>query len=569
MADLLPSVDSTTFQFPDAVRGTQAANLASPATPEGAAVDEGVADRIGDSGSATSAALTVAYASRLNPLGTGADDVPRLQAAIDGWAAQGGRSLMLGGGTWRIGTTIVLPTNFVLQGSGRRATLLKALDGTNLSALIKTTDYDSLVGTSSDQGVRHSGLMDLTLDGNKANNPTGGDGFAYYGALSIIERVHVRYCMGAGIRSEWSPTATIEDGCEGSLIAVSVSDNTDGIVWKGPHDTTWVHCLAFRNTNIGFWIKSGSAIHVAIGCHSWGVQQTYAWYIESETHLVNCQGEGASVAQLMIGANNTTVLGGKYFYALTDASPAGIRVGDATHASPTGVEISTQVSGHLSSAVDFTYAGSNGSLTMVSNLSAANAVLASPSSVRASWVFRITNSGSGTLTAGDALNIPGSVTMRGGSNALQFPLFANFNQSSKQFELFSAPKLRVYSDNYTTKVWELDGANGHITTAGTAPAIAVAAGAGTGATASISGTDSDGVITINTGTSPSTGTQVNVTFASGFSPAPKGYVFEPQSAAAAVVQRYQSGISTTVLSLGFAVAPAASTQYKFAYKLVN
>lgn len=408
------------------------------------------------------------FAARIDPLGGGQDDFPRLQAAIDYWAARGGKSLLLGGSVFRLGSMLTVPTNFVLQGAGRRATMLKAMDGVNLPALVRTVGYENLVGTNSDGGVMHSGLMDLTLDGNKANNPTGGDGYQHYGALPIVERVHVRNFRGAGIRSEWSATATVEDGCEGSFVAVSVSDNTDGVVWAGPHDTTWLHCIAFRNTGKGFWIKPGSAIHVAIGCHSWGVQQQYAWYLEAETHLTSCQGEGASVAQVMIGHNDTVIRGGKYF-GFPPASMKGFLVGDAQHPSPAGVFIDTKTANLKGGAVDFTYAGTGGILNLTSFQQDATPVLIAPNLIRASWQLNVRAAGNGVLDQADRFSITGGQVIRGADGAFIIVGTAdvyNVNASSRQHIYPNGASLRGYSDTYATERWSVDGATGIATFSG-------------------------------------------------------------------------------------------------------
>jgi hypothetical protein len=45
--------------------------------------------------------------------------------------------------------------------------------------------------------------------------------------------------------------------------------------------------------------------------------------------LVNCTGEGAQRAQLVVVGNDSVVVGGKYFAARADRQTGGIEIGDA------------------------------------------------------------------------------------------------------------------------------------------------------------------------------------------------------------------------------------------------
>jgi hypothetical protein len=500
---------------------------------------------------------------------TGAtDSAAAVQSAIDAANAAGGGVVLIPRGTARIKSGLTLYSNVTLQGVGRNASIIKAWDASNID-LITSYQFATLTGGNTSGGVFMAAVRDLTLDGNKTNNPTSGYGLRFYGAMFEMSNVVVRECRNDGIYTEWSNSATVTDGCESYLRNVVTHHNGGwGINWGGSHDSMWTTCISFQNTAGGYRVRSGSAIHVAMGCHSWGVAQPYAWYIESETHLLNCQGEGASVAEVMLGANDCVIKGGKYFgFAATDK---GILVGDATHASPTGVYIDTKTANVPGGAIDFTYAGANGWLDLTNFQTAAGTVLVAASNVRASWFMRVQNAGSGTLAAGDGLNIPSSVTFRGASNAVSIVgtvQVVNVNASGKIVELPNATALRIYTDNFTTRAFEVTGA-GHIFSGGATPTATVATAAGTGATVTISGTDTAGTVTLVTGTGPTTGTQVNVTFAAAYAATPKAVRFTPESGAAALLNPYTSGKSATVINLGLATAPAAGATLTFNYEVI-
>lgn len=503
------------------------------------------------------------------------DAAAGLQAAVDAAAAVGGGIVYIGPGTCRTKSTITLKTDVRIIGAGRGATTIKAWDASNLPALIQTQGYAGLVGTNTIGGVVHAGLSDLTLDGNKANNPSGGDGLRWYGCLPVMERITVRYFKGSGVVSEYHNSDVREDGVEGIWHSVITHDNDgSGVEWAGPHDSVWYGCMSFGNAAKNFHIKPKAAIHVAMGCHAYskGTTAQYAWYLEAETHLLGCQGEGASVAQVMVGANDCIIKGGKYF-ATAGLGYKGILVGDATHSGVTGVMIDTKTFNCDGGAVDFTYAGSAGTLDLNNYQSTAGSVLISPSTVRGSWNMRVRNNGAGTLSTGDAFNFPDAAVFRGGANAVQFvgtSQVGNINVSSGAVEWVNQSRMAWYNGNFATKVLEIFGKDGHVVTGGTAtPTSAVKAAAGAGATATVTGNDMAGQVTLTTGTAPTPGAMLDITFANAWAATPKSVIFTAESGAGALLAPYTAGRSSTVFTLGLGAAPAASTTYTFNYQVLG
>jgi hypothetical protein len=79
--------------------------------------------------------------------------------------------------------------------------------------------------------------------------------------------------------------------------------------------------------------------------HVWGLNHLIAWYVYCDgPSLVNCTGEGAQRAQLVVVGNDSVVVGGKYFAARADRQTGGIEIGDVTAPNPTaGTFVNTKL----------------------------------------------------------------------------------------------------------------------------------------------------------------------------------------------------------------------------------
>lgn len=429
------------------------------------ALVDGVEDadnRIGaiETGSASGQRLVVdASAAPYNADPTGvADASPGLTAAIEAVRDAGGGRVQLRRGVYRCQSTVPLYSDVVLAGAGRNSTMLKLWNDVNTD-LLKTDQFDTLTGGNTAGGVQRVSIYDLTLDGNKQSQTAGaGACLKHYGAMLIMERVTVRYARGDGIQSEWSNSNVNEDGCEGHLRSVVTHHNDgNGISWAGPHDSMWTDCISFQNGAAGYWIRNGAAIHVAQQCHSWGVLQTYAWKVEAATFLNGCQGEGASVAQLLIGANDCQVVGGKYFgFQATDK---GILIGDATHTNITGTRLDTMIQGCQGGHLDLTYSGGAGFI----NANIYGAGIGAIGNPRTNEVSIVNKGGGATGFSG--VTVPSAASFYGGINAIRAvgnnDKF-NVNGTSGRIELVNGSDLICYSDNYVTATARIFGATGAI-----------------------------------------------------------------------------------------------------------
>lgn len=108
-------------------------------------------------------------------VGDGAtDDASRIQAAIDAAETAGGGIIYLPPGTYMAGTRLVIGdgafgphSGIWLVGAGRNTSVIKMASGANLTELI----HIGVTDASTDE-TQFCGLLDLTIDGNKANQST-------------------------------------------------------------------------------------------------------------------------------------------------------------------------------------------------------------------------------------------------------------------------------------------------------------------------------------------------------------------------------------------------------------
>jgi hypothetical protein len=292
------------------------------------------------------------------------DDYAALYAALDSLSPSGG-SVRLQPRTYMTSGTLPINSRVHLRGAGVERTEIKLMAGANVD-IVRTVGFDGLTGTDTPAGPRSWSIEDLNLNGNKVNNLSAGYGLRVYGYGFKLRGLHVRDCRGDGIYSEWSTSSSV-DGNSISMEAIAedivVHDcGANGITWGGPHDSMWVNIVTYLNGGRGNYVKqtttmTGGAL-VAVNCHSWGLGQTYAWDLEAPAMLINCQGEGASLAQLRVGgasasllANDTIVRGGQFYAA--GGGTTGIIIGVAGVAAPAGYDIDTKVNNCTSGAINF------------------------------------------------------------------------------------------------------------------------------------------------------------------------------------------------------------------------
>jgi hypothetical protein len=125
-----------------------------------------------------------------------------------------------------------------------------------------------------------------------------------------------------------------------------------GIYWDGPKDSQWINVVVYlcgpptgNSTTRGIEVQNHShGLRVSNG-HVWGLNHLIAWYVNCDgPSLVNCTGEGAQRAQLVVVGNDSVVVGGKYFAARADRQTGGIEIGDVAAPNPTaGTFVNTKL----------------------------------------------------------------------------------------------------------------------------------------------------------------------------------------------------------------------------------
>ena len=259
------------------------------------------------------------YAGDYGAVGNGTtNDAGAIQAALDAAAAASGGIVLLDALTYRLGATLVIKTGVTLRGQGPGVTTLKLLNSID-EPVIETLNFDTFTGTGNGNTAPHSFCVEnLTIDGNKANQTTDSDGLRLYGSAFRLRNLEIVNCKWDGLRTEFSRTGGNLDVVDGGDMFASVDDvvihecGNYGVRNLGPHDAIYRNCKVYDNgRGINQAVNGFGTTY--IGCHSWGASQDYAWKMDDHAILVGCMGEGASVAQLYLAGNNSTVDGGMFF----------------------------------------------------------------------------------------------------------------------------------------------------------------------------------------------------------------------------------------------------------------
>lgn len=153
----------------------------------------------------------------------------------------------------------------VISGESRHKTVLKAAPGSNAN-VIKGKDAAALFAAPTyniTDGANQVVIKNLTVDGDRDNNPTDGDGVGIWGYATTIQDVIIRNARHNGLRTGWSDgSVSMEGTIENVLI-----DNVGWHGWSfsGPHDSHVSNLLVIdasqelNNTYTGILVSSGNA----------------------------------------------------------------------------------------------------------------------------------------------------------------------------------------------------------------------------------------------------------------------------------------------------------------------
>lgn len=282
------------------------------------------------------------------------DDTNAIQAAIDAANSRGGGTIVFPAGVFRITRGLTIYSRIVFRGAGLGTTIIKKSAGGGRFPILRSPGYDP--SSSDPVEINNWSLQNITLDGNKAGGALG-NGVQAYGYGFSMFNVSIADCAERGI---WSEYLSILPGggepLEAMLANVRVHGCAQGgIYWNGPHDSQWVNVVVYRcgppgdtgSTTKGVEAGTHAAGLRATNCHVWGTNHAYAWYLDCEAPgLVNCTGEGAERAQVVLLGNDSQLVGGKYFAArdLQGNRTVGIQIGVASvNPPPAGTFVNTKV----------------------------------------------------------------------------------------------------------------------------------------------------------------------------------------------------------------------------------
>jgi hypothetical protein len=197
------------------------------------------------------------------------NDSASFQAANDYLVSKGGGVLYAPTGTYI--TNFILDSNIILKGAGLGNTILKSASTSNKD-VIQGRNFDILEGNSTateSEGVRFIQILDLTVDGNKANN-TSGYGIRLWGCYWYWENVFVQNCANDGIYTEFStivgvtPTNFRNQLLETMFRNIKTSHNNgNGWTYNGPHDSIIDNYVAVKNG--GWALYQGNAYSFLTG----------------------------------------------------------------------------------------------------------------------------------------------------------------------------------------------------------------------------------------------------------------------------------------------------------------
>jgi hypothetical protein len=209
-----------------------------------------------------------------------ADNAAIIQAAIQQAVNAGTSHVTIPAGTFYVGATLKLPSNFVLAGMGRASTL-KLKNGANVDLI-----------ENSDQVAGNTGITvrDLVLDGNSANQDALVSGtvnnfrglYLFYIQDLRLENLEVRNCTGTGIETDGNGQVigpnfvsniwVHDNGFHGYMLTHSLrrSSITDVLaegngsigVYFDASEVDAVNIKAFKNGNSSLAVNSRSGINV-------------------------------------------------------------------------------------------------------------------------------------------------------------------------------------------------------------------------------------------------------------------------------------------------------------------
>ena len=266
------------------------------------------------------------------------DDSNAIQAAVDAASSRGGGTVVFPAGTFRVTRGITIYSRIVLRGAGMSTTVIRKSNGGGRYPVLRSPGYEP--GIENPVEISNWSLQNITLDGNKAGGALG-HGAQMYGYGFTLFNVSIKDCAERGLWTEYlADLPTTGEPVEAMLVNLRVHGCArGGILWNGPHDSQWVNVVVYRcgppgdtgSTTKGVEIRPHAAGLKTTNCHVWGTNHAYAWWVDCNgPDIVNCSGEGAEQAQIVLLQNDSQVIGGKFFASRVGNQTTGIQIGLGT-----------------------------------------------------------------------------------------------------------------------------------------------------------------------------------------------------------------------------------------------
>lgn len=257
------------------------------------------------------------------------DSTAAVKAAVEMARAYGGTVEFPG--KYVVSDTITMYDGMGWRGLGPGISGLRMANGVNKD-LVKTDLFDTLNPGSTTGGPMNWSITGMTLDGNRAGNPTVGYVLSIYGANFRLNDLHIFGGRSGGIRSRWGTGGT---NMEAHVSQVKVFNNGgQQIDWQGPHDSQFNNLFVFTDSAFhggaavagsrGLLTGGNAAGEQFNNLHVWGFHEVGVRF-DKPAMVSNGVSEGAQVNVWI--ANNRCGWRGDIFGTAGSGPYAGTEVG--------------------------------------------------------------------------------------------------------------------------------------------------------------------------------------------------------------------------------------------------
>lgn len=207
-------------------------------------------------------------------------------SAVDIIAAKTNGGILAFRGTLDVTTTIPYwKTKVSIVGVGEGSVLFLA-NSQNRAAVLESSGFTGLTGGGTNGGVYSANLENFVIDGNKANNGTGGVGIRLYGYDTHFKDIHIKNCKTNGLYTEWDDDAVCPStgSCMENFYHNIRINGCDAKGWqnKGPHDSIYSNFLIFSCGGTGY-----EQLYSA-GTYDGSIEGT-------NMHIFDCVGKGIDI----------------------------------------------------------------------------------------------------------------------------------------------------------------------------------------------------------------------------------------------------------------------------------